>query len=273
VTSRYAVFGNPVSHSKSPQIHTAFAEQTAQDLIYTKIEAPADGFKASVDAFRAQGGRGINVTTPFKLEALALSTDPLPRAAAAGASNCLKFDGDIIFAENFDGIGLVNDIQSNLGFPLKGRRVLLMGAGGAARGALLPILAQSPASLVIVNRTVPKAVALRDQFSSGGNILAIGYPDLAGQSFDIVINATSTGLRGEALPIPDGIFTGKGLAYELVYGKGLTPFLVTAKRAGVAKLADGVGMLIEQAAEAFEWWRGVRPNTRPLIETFTVPLR
>jgi shikimate dehydrogenase len=273
VTDRYAVCGNPVSHSKSPQIHASFAEQTAQDLVYVRLEAPTDGFETSVNAFRREGGRGINVTMPFKLEALAISTKPLRRASSAGASNCLKFEGDEILAENFDGVGLVNDIQRNLGFSLKGRDVLLMGAGGAARGAMLPILAQSPARLVVANRTVSKAMALREQFSSDGDISAVGYPELTGRSFDIVVNATSTGLTGEQLPISTGIFADKSLAYELVYGKGLTPFLMSAKQAGTAKLADGVGMLIEQAAEAFEWWRGVRPDTRPLIAQFTVPLR
>jgi len=266
----YAVFGNPLSHTKSPLIHGEFARQTGQDLQYIAIEAPQDGFSPSVVAFRARGGRGINITAPFKVEAFAMATERRPRAEQAGASNAIKFEGDQIIAENFDGVGLVTDIQDNLGVPIRGRRVLMLGAGGAARGAALPI--QKPAELAIVNRTVSKAHALREQFSPFGNVVSGGYADLNGNTFDIVINATSASFRGELPPITERVFARNGLGYELAYGKGLTPFLRLAQQAGVDRLTDGAGMLVEQAAAAFEWWRGVRPATRPMIATITVPL-
>jgi shikimate dehydrogenase len=272
MTDRYAIFGNPAKHSKSPVIHATYARAAGQDLAYEIIEAPLDGFAAAVAAFRASGGRGGNVTMPFKLEAFALATDLSERARLAGAVNTMKFDGGHIYADNFDGVGLVNDIQRNLGFPIAGRRVLLLGAGGAARGALLPILEQRPARLVVVNRTVAKAKALGEQFAKFGDIVTGGYPDLGGQAFDIVINATSASMRGELPPITRAVFTPGALAYDLVYGKGLTPFLRLARDAGAGRLADGVGMLVEQAAEGFNWWRGVRPETRGMIEALTVPL-
>ena len=272
MTDRYVLFGNPIRHSKSPQIHGGFARATAQDLAYELIEAPLDGFAAAVAAFRASGGRGANVTMPFKLEAYALATDLSERARLAGAANAMKFEGERILADNFDGVGLVNDIERNLGFPLAGRRVLLMGAGGAARGAVLPLLEQRPAQLVIANRTVAKAEALGEQFAPFGAFATGGYPDLGDQSFDIVINATSASLRGELPPVTRAAFAQGCLAYELAYGKGLTPFLTLARDAGTQRLADGVGMLVEQAAEAFAWWRGVRPATREMIDSLTVPL-
>ena len=272
MTDRYALFGLPLGHTKSPLIHGEFARLTGQDLTYEAIEASADGFAAAVDRFRAEGGRGANVTLPFKLDAYAYATERRERARLAGAANCIRFDGDRVIADNFDGVGLVNDIQSNLGYPMRGRRVLLMGAGGAARGALLPFLDAAPEVLAIANRPVAKAVALREQFPERKNLVAGGYADFAGQVFDLVVNATSASLRGELPPVDLANFTAGCLAYDLVYGKGLTPFLRVARDAGAGRLADGVGMLVEQAAEAFEWWRGVRPATRGLIDKLTVPL-
>lgn len=273
---RYAVIGNPISHSKSPLIHGLFAQATGQQMEYTAIEAPLDGFRAAVEAFRAGGGRGMNVTLPFKLQAFEIATDPMDSARLAGAVNALKFEGERIWAQNFDGIGLVNDIQRNLGFSLHGKRVLVLGAGGATRGAILPLAAQGPACIAIANRSAEKAHALRRDFSEhlprGLTLLTGGYDDLAGEAFDVVLNATSTGLTRIGLPLPAGVFAPGALAYELVYGKGLTPFLKQARAAGVHHLADGVGMLVEQAAEAFGWWRGVRPDTRPVIQHLTVPL-
>jgi shikimate dehydrogenase len=269
---RYAVIGSPIGHSKSPLIHGTFAQTTGQALEYVAIEGTAEGFNATVDEFRRGGGRGMNVTAPFKLQAFDLATDRLPRAQLAGAANALKFDGDRIYADNFDGVGLVNDIQRNLGAPLAGKRVLMLGAGGAARGALLPFLAQSPAELTFVNRDVQKARTLVREAGSPANLHAAGYRDVADQRFDVVVNATSASLRGELPPIAPGAFGDDALAYELVYGKGLTPFLRLAHNAGVRRLADGVGMLVEQAAEAFAWWRGVRPETRAVIARLTVPL-
>jgi len=190
----------------------------------------------------------------------------------AGAGNCLKFEGGRVFAENYDGIGLVNDIEANLGFPVRGRRVLLLGAGGAARGAAVPLLARRAAELVIVNRTVAKARALQELFSPLGAVAGCGYAELARRQFDIVLNATTTSLHGELPPISAGIFAPGCLAYDMVYGKGLTPFLRLAREAGARRLADGAGMLVEQAAEAFLWWRGVRPATRAAIDAISVPL-
>lgn len=269
---RYAVFGHPISHSQSPLIHSLFAQATGQSLAYTAIEAPLDGFRDTVLAFRAAGGRGANVTLPFKLQAFELATDPSEGARLAGAANALKFDGERILAENFDGIGLVNDIQRNHGVALAGKRVLLCGAGGAARGAILPLSGQGPALIAIANRTAARAHALKADFAAHVALQTGGYEDLAGMRFDVVINATSTGLSQDALPLPAGVFAPDALAYEMVYGKGLTPFLKQAREAGATRAADGVGMLVEQAAEAFAWWRGVRPDTRPVIERLTVPL-
>jgi len=274
MTDLYSVIGNPIGHSKSPLIHGAFARQTGQDLDYVALEAPVGGFAAAADRFRAEGGRGLNITAPFKLDAFAYANRLQERARLAGAVNAMKFDGDEIAADNFDGVGLVNDIRRNLGREFRGRRVLLLGAGGAARGALLPFLEQKPAELVIVNRTIARANELGEQFAAYGNLVAAGYDTLAQETrgYDIVVNATSASLRGELPPLGAGAFADGCLAYELVYGKGLTPFLGLARSAGVRHVADGVGMLVEQAAEAFEWWRGVRPDTRPLIRQLTVPL-
>jgi shikimate dehydrogenase len=274
MTDKYAVIGNPIGHTKSPLIHSTFAQQTGQDLAYSAIEGPLNGFRQAVDSFRAAGGFGMNVTAPFKLDAFAYATDLSEQAQLAGAVNALKFEGDRVFAQNFDGRGLVRDIVHNLGFPLQRRRVLLLGAGGAARGALPTILAQQPAQLLIVNRTESRAYALAEQFAGYGNLSASSYPALGAMhaSFDIVINATSASLRGELPPVSTDVFSPDGLAYELAYGKGLTPFLRLAQGAGVRRLADGVGMLVEQAAEAFAWWRGVRPETCGTIKMLTVPL-
>jgi shikimate dehydrogenase len=272
MSDRYGVTGYPLGHTKSPMIHTAFARTTGQDIRYDVVEAGPDGFAQAATRFRAEGGRGLNVTAPFKLNAFEMATEPSERARQAGAANALKFDGERIAADNFDGVGLVSDIKRNLGFPLSGRRVLMMGAGGAVRGALLPFLAEKPSRLVVANRTVSKAKALGEQFAPFGTLETGGYPDVAGQRFDIVINATSASLRGELPAVPADVFAAASLAYELVYGKGLTPFLRLARDGGVPNLADGVGMLVEQAAESFEWWRGVRPDTREVIRNLTIPL-
>jgi shikimate dehydrogenase len=274
MTDRYAVIGNPIAQSKSPLIHSAFAKATDQDLEYTRLEAPLDGFVAAVCAFRDGGGRGLNVTAPFKLQAFEIATERSEAASIAGAANALKFDGDRIEAQNFDGVGLANDIERNLGVKLAGQRVLMLGAGGAARGAVPPLLARGAREVVIANRTLATAQALARQFAAHGTVTPCGYADLAGeQGFDLVLNATSASLTGALPPLPASAMRHAALAYELAYGKGLTPFLRLARDAGVARLADGVGMLAEQAAEAFLWWRGVRPDTRAVIDQLTVPLR
>ncbi|WP_104657799.1 shikimate dehydrogenase [Ralstonia insidiosa] len=276
MTDHYAVIGNPISHTKSPLIHGLFAQAAQQDMQYTAIEgptAPDTAFANAVRAFAADGGKGMNVTAPFKLKAFAMADERSESATLAGAANALKFEGGRILAENFDGIGLVRDIAINLARPMAGKRVLLLGAGGAARGALLPFLAAGPAQLVIANRDVAKARALADQVAGRGPIVACGYADLEAMGrFDLVVNATSASLTSDLPPVPPSIFQPDGLAYELAYGKRLTPFLRLARNAGVCNIADGVGMLVEQAAEAFVWWRGVRPDTRPVIDRLTVPL-
>lgn len=262
MTDRYAVFGNPVAHSKSPRIHALFAAQTGQDMQYEAILAPRDGFVASVQAFAAAGGRGANVTVPFKEEAFRLATELTPRAAAAGAVNTLSFAGGAIRGDNTDGAGLVRDLTANLGCGLAGKRILLLGAGGAARGVLLPLLGEQPAELFICNRTAAKAGELAAAFRVAGG----GFDALAGRQFDVVINATAAGLADAALPLPDGVFAPGSagcLAYEMLYGRE-TPFMAQARAAG-AKVADGLGMLVEQAAEAFLVWRGVRPETAPVL--------
>ena len=274
MTDHYAVIGNPITQSKSPMIHGRFAEATKQDLEYTSIEASLDGFAEAVRAFQRSGGRGLNVTTPFKLQAFEIADETSERARLAGAANALKFERDgRIRAENFDGLGLTSDIVRNLGVAMAGKRVLVLGAGGAVRGLLLPFLAEGPAELVIANRDADKAAQLVQQMHSPANVRGGGYADIGPAPFDIVCNATSASLRAELPPVPPEAFASEGMAYELAYGKGLTPFLRLAQRAGVKRLADGVGMLIEQAAEAFVWWRGVRPETQALIAQMTIPLR
>jgi len=276
MTDRYAVIGNPIEQSKSPFIHTAFAQVTGQDIEYTKVLGPLGGFAQTVEAFRAAGGKGMNVTAPFKLDAFAYATDLAPSAQMAGAVNAMKFEGGRVHAENFDGVGLVRDVVHNLSCPLQGRRVLVLGAGGATRGALLPMLAEQPAELVIANRTVAKAEELAQlacQYQDASvPVLGLGYEGLAGKVFDVVFNATSSSLSAELPPVPASVFAPDAMAYDLTYGKGLTPFLKLAQQAGVTRLHDGVGMLAEQAAEAFLWWRGVRPDTSQVIRQLTVPL-
>lgn len=274
MSDRYAVIGNRIGFTKSPFIHGVFARATGQDIVYEAIEAPLGGFAGRVDQFRAEGARGLNITAPFKLDAFAYATELSESAKRAGAVNCLKFEGGRAIAENFDGVGLVRDITVNLGAKMRGRRVLMLGAGGAARGALLPFLREEPAELVLVNRTLAKAVALAEEFAGCGPLIVSGYGELADltDGYDVVVNATSASLRNELPPVPADVFHGAELAYELAYGKGLTPFLRLARAERADRLADGVGMLVEQAAEAFAWWRGIRPSTGEVIAELTVPL-
>lgn len=260
MTDRYAVFGHPIAHSKSPQIHTAFARQTGQDMTYEAILAPLDGFAVSVAAFIAAGGRGANVTVPFKEEAFKLANRLSPRAQRAGAVNTLMFDADGILGDNTDGAGLVADLTRNLHCTIAGKRVLLLGAGGAARGVIEPLLDQQPAALVIANRTVSRAEELAELFGRG--IRACSF-DAVDTPFDLVINATAASLAGELPPLSPRVFTPDTLAYDMMYGRA-TPFLDFARTHG-ARTADGLGMLVEQAAEAFCLWRGVRPDTAPVI--------
>jgi shikimate dehydrogenase len=262
----YAVIGNPVGHSKSPWIHAEFARQTGQDMQYEAILAPVDAFAATVEIFRQHGGKGLNVTVPFKLQACQISSRLTDRANAAQAVNTLVFSAEGILGDNTDGAGLVHDIMINLKFSLTAKRILLMGAGGAARGIVLPLLENEPHILTIANRTKQKAHELQQQFSCYGNIISGDYDDIRGEKFDLIINATSASLYGELPPLPPRLFAVESVAYDIMYGGGHTPFLQFAKQQGAARLADGIGMLVEQAAESFFLWRGVRPKTELLIE-------
>ncbi|WP_194720721.1 shikimate dehydrogenase [Noviherbaspirillum malthae] len=257
---RYGVIGNPVAHSKSPDIHAAFAKQTAQALSYERLLAPLDGFASTVRNLVEQGFKGANVTVPFKLEAFALADVLSERAEAAGAVNTLKFEGGGIAADNTDGVGLVTDIVVNAGVAMRGKRILLLGAGGAARGVVLPILAESPEQLVIANRTESKAAELAAQFSGKGAVAASDFPSLQSR-FDVIINATSASLSADLPPVPACVFGESCLAYDMMYGPAPTVFMAFAQQHGAAT-RDGLGMLVEQAAESFHVWRGVRPDTR-----------
>lgn len=271
MTDRYAVFGNPIAQTKSPELHAAFAAQFDDDMSYEAWEVDAGGFAEAVRAFIAHGGKGLNVTVPFKVEAEEMADESRESAAICGAANCLKFEDGRIIAENFDGIGLVRDIHRNLGVEPKGKRVLIAGAGGAARGALEPLIEAGVAEIVIANRTVERAREVATLLGPRGSIIGCGY-DALEPGFDIIINGTSASLAGAAPPVPGVAFVGAELAYDLAYGKGLTPFLAQAQDYRVKQIADGVGMLVEQAAEAYHWWRGQWPETRALIGKLAVPL-
>ncbi|MFM9970569.1 MAG: shikimate dehydrogenase [Burkholderiales bacterium] len=276
---RYAVIGNPVAHSRSPEIHAAFAAQTGEDLDYQRLLVPREEFAASVAAFRDAGGCGANVTVPFKEEACGVATVLSARARQAGAVNTLRFGPKGIYGDNTDGLGLTRDLIDNLNVVLTGKRILLLGAGGAARGALGPLLEQNPTVLVVANRSEKRAEELVAQFAnianagangsgvnrSGVNLAASSFVSLVGRQFDLVINATAASLAGEAIVLPDGIYATGAIAYDMMYGKNDTPFLAAARAKG-AHVADGLGMLVEQAAESFFLWRGVRPETRSVLE-------
>ena len=265
MTDRYAVIGHPIAHSKSPLIHAAFARQTGQDLCYEAVLAPLDGFRASVQDFIAAGGKGMNVTVPFKIEALELADELTPRARQAGAVNTLLFGPAGITGDNTDGAGLVRDIQERLQFALAGKRVLILGAGGAARGVILPLLETGPACLAVANRSLASAQALRDQFAPFADLRIGGFADFAGADFDLVINATSAGLAGGALPLPAGMIARGALAYDMVYGPAARLFRQTALDLGAGQVVDGLGMLVYQAAESFRLWRGVSPDPLPVL--------
>ncbi|MEJ1959475.1 MAG: shikimate dehydrogenase [Nitrosomonadales bacterium] len=263
MTDQYAVIGNPISHSKSPLIHRMFAEQTGQDISYSKIEAPLGGFADTIALLRGEGYKGCNVTVPFKFEAFQLCKQLTARARAAQAVNTILFQDGEILGDNTDGAGLITDIEQNLGCKLLSRKVLLMGAGGAAHGVIWQLF-NAGARVVIVNRTLEKAQKLADEFTRHGTVFASNYGTLAGKQFDVVINATSSSLSNKLPPLPPGIFAPDALAYDMMYGKQ-TPFLKFAQEQGAAHISDGLGMLVEQAAESFFKWRGVRPDTAPVL--------
>ena len=265
-TDRYVVIGNPIAHSKSPQIHARFAAQTSQAISYERLLAPTGAFESSVREFIASGGRGANVTVPFKLDAFRLADQLSPRAQAAGAVNTLSFDNGRILGDNTDGVGLVRDIIDGASVSIRGKRVLLLGAGGAARGVLLPLLAEVPAELVIANRTPERAQELAQEFSavSTATIEARRFDSLS-SGFDIIINATSASLSAELPPMPSSVFVKDCFVYDMMYAAQPTPFLQLASGQG-AQVRDGLGMLVEQAAESFFIWRGVRPQTAPVYQ-------
>ena len=262
----YAVMGNPITHSKSPLIHTLFAEQTQQQMEYTAIHVDLGGFEQAVGNFNASGGKGLNITVPFKQEAFAVVNDISDRAKRAGAVNTIKFEGKRIFGDNTDGSGLVNDLKNNLLLDLKDLRILLMGAGGAARGVIAPLLEAHPSMLVIANRTPDKAVALANAFGDLGYVQGCGYGQLEELQFDLVINATAASLQGEVPPLPDELLAEQAVCYDMMYGAKPTPFMQWAERQGASTILDGLGMLVEQAAESFALWRGVRPETLAVIK-------
>lgn len=264
---RYVVIGNPVEHSRSPQIHSLFARQTGQSLLYDRRLSPIDDFAGSVRQFCAEGGKGANVTLPFKLEALALCDRASERALRAGAANTLSFgDRGEVVGDNTDGTGLVNDLCMNLGVSLRGLRVLILGAGGAVRGVLQPLIESAPAMIRIANRTPAKADALAQAFTGDISITACGYEELAGEGFDLIINGTSSGLVDAMPPLPTTVLRQGGVCYDMLYGKSPGPFLAWAQRHGAGLCADGLGMLVEQAAESFRVWRGIRPDTGPVLK-------
>ncbi len=257
----YAVIGNPVAHSSSPRIHALFAQATGQQLEYGRIEAPLGGFTRAAEDFRARGGRGLNLTVPFKEDAFRYATRLSARASAAHAVNTLAFQDAEVYGDTTDGVGLVRDLTQNLAVQLRGRAVLLMGAGGAAQGVVQALFEAGVATLVIANRTVAKAQALAARFVPAQSS---SYAALAGRRFDLVVNATSAGLADAAPPLPPALLAPGMVAYDMVYGRD-TPFLALARAAG-ARACDGLGMLVEQAAESFFIWRGVRPQTRTVLQ-------
>lgn len=260
---RYVVIGNPVAHSLSPEIHAQFARATGEPIAYERLLAPPGEFARVAREFFAAGGSGANVTLPFKTDAFELAAERTARAKQAGAVNTLWLRDQAIVGDNTDGAGLVRDLTGNLGLALAGRRVLLLGAGGAARGVLAPLLALEPATLVVANRTRERAQELARHFAAAGPVLGVGLDELDG-SFDLVVNATSSSTRGEALALPEGIFAPGASAYDMAYGPAARAFLDSARAAG-AQASDGLGMLVEQAAESFWLWRGKRPATAGVI--------
>ena len=268
MTDFYAVIGNPIHQSKSPLIHGMFAQATGQDMHYSAIEGPLDGFAGAVDAFRAAGGLGLNITTPFKLDAFAYATECSERAQLAGAANAMKFDGDRVLAENFDGIGLVRDVVHNLNCPLKARRVLLLGAGGASAGVLGPLIEAGPAEVVVANRSADKAEVLVQRHAAyardhGVRLSARTLQD-PGVGYDVFVNGTAASLSGSGVPVGPQVLRRGALALDMMYGPAAQAFLDWARQHGAVP-RDGLGMLVEQAAESFFVWRGVRPDTRPVL--------
>lgn len=266
MTDSYAVFGNPVEHSRSPEIHARFARQTGQDISYGRQLVAVDGFETAADGFFAMGGKGLNITLPFKVDAYHYARRLTERARRAGAVNTLARQGDTILGDNTDGAGLMRDITVNLGWSVEGATVLLVGAGGAVRGVLGPLLSLGPKSVTIVNRTAGKAEHLAGEFSDLGPVRGCGFSALSGDSYDLIINGTSASLAGDLPPLPETAIQAETRCYDMMYGAEPTVFLHWASDRGASAVADGLGMLVEQAAESFMLWRGVRPETAAIIE-------
>lgn len=267
MTDLYAVIGNPIEHSKSPQIHAMFAEQTGQDIFYSAILGDPDGFAGDVLQFMIEGGQGMNVTVPFKQEAFELVDAMTERARIAGAVNTLMLTGNDTIGDNTDGAGLVRDLGCNNSFNFQGATILLLGAGGASRGVLHPLIEEGPARIVIANRTASKAQELAEIVADMGvEVVGCGLDELQGQQFDLIINGTSAGLNGEVPPIPEDCLKDGGWTYDMMYGSEPTAFVKWGQAHGAAKALDGLGMLVEQAAESFLRWRNVMPDTESVIK-------
>ncbi|MEE8387519.1 MAG: shikimate dehydrogenase [Acidiferrobacterales bacterium] len=263
----FAVFGNPIGHSKSPQIHAMFAQQFGVNIDYLAIEAPLDGFAAAITAFRDEGAGGCNITLPFKQVAWELADNRSGRAEMAGAVNTFRFENDgTIFGDNTDGVGLLRDLTLNLDTDLIQKKILVIGAGGAVRGILGPLIEQQPKTLMLANRTVAKAVELAKIFSTIGPVEPCGLNELNDEQFDIVINGTAASLSGGVPLLPEDIFSDNALAYDLMYASQLTAFMKWAKTHGAGRVSDGLGMLVEQAAESFALWLGEKPDTEAVIK-------
>ncbi|MCG7871377.1 MAG: shikimate dehydrogenase [Candidatus Thiodiazotropha lotti] len=264
--NKYAVIGNPIAHSKSPEIHAAFARQTGEAVAYERILGDKQNFAGDVHRFMAEGGQGLNVTVPFKEEAWRLADELSDRAHTAGAVNTLiRLDNNLLRGDNTDGVGLVRDLTVNQGFRMADKRILMLGAGGAVRGVMRPLLEQKPKRIIIANRTASKAYALASVLTSYGQVAGCGLEELQGMQFDLIINGTAAGLDGEVPNIPDDVLTKGGWCYDMLYSNQATPFQIWGKAHRAARSLDGLGMLVEQAAESFRLWRSILPETPPVI--------
>ncbi|MBA4502938.1 shikimate dehydrogenase [Marinobacterium marinum] len=274
MADRYAVFGNPIAHSKSPQIHARFAKQTGQVLTYTAEHIEENDFEAAVERFLQGDGKGLNITVPFKERAWALAQWRSERAELAGAVNTLyRLDDGRIAGDNTDGIGLVRDLADNSGVTLNGARVLVLGAGGAVRGVLQPLLAAGVASILVANRTLARAETLAELFADDSRVRASGFDQVPAEAFDLIINGTSASLQGELPPVPAAAVGASTACYDMMYGAEPTPFCRWASEQGAARVVDGLGMLVEQAAESFRIWRGVQPDTESVIADLRAALQ